>query len=314
MASEAQSQPLVTIVIPNLNTGKRLVRTLESVLKQDYPFLECLVVDGGSTDESQEILSRYRGRIEWVYEPPRGHADAINKGLMWSRGEIVTWLPAGDIHLPGAVRRAVEYFQAHPEAAVVYGDCLSIEEDGRTVGPSYLHEWDLEYAVEHCDHCIPQPASFIRRRILEQVGWIDTTLEKQDHDLWLRIGLKGGIHHIPVAMGGALNHPGAVSARGDRMARSCVELTRKFFTLEGVPEKLRKKKKRAMSNAYLRGIRYAWTGGRHWPIIFDYTLRAILADPSNTWSVLRLFRKGFLSSTWQASSPKGFQQKHRVEV
>jgi hypothetical protein len=66
---------------------------------------------------------------------------------------------------------------------------------------SYLHEWDLEYAVEHCDHCIPQPAAFIRRRILEKVGWLDTAyISKKDHELWLRIGLAGVIRHIPVLL------------------------------------------------------------------------------------------------------------------
>lgn len=277
--------PLVSVVIPNLNSARYLVATIESVLHQDYPHMQCIVIDGGSTDGSLDILSGYGHRLEWVSEPDKGHADAINKGFKRCSGQILTWLAAGDIHMPRAVSQAAEYLQAHPEVDVVYGDCVNIDTDGNVKSMSYLHEWDLEYAVEHCDHCIPQPAAFIRRRILEQVGWLDATIAKQDHELWLRIGLVGTIRHIPVILGGALDHRDSVGKQGKLMARSCVQLTKKFYTLPNVPEGIRKKQRRALSNSYLRGFQYAWVGGRR-RIVLKYAVRAMVADPSNSHRVL----------------------------
>jgi glycosyltransferase involved in cell wall biosynthesis/2-polyprenyl-3-methyl-5-hydroxy-6-metoxy-1,4-benzoquinol methylase len=274
------------------------VPTVESVLQQDYPHIECIVVDAGSSDGTIEILKSYGDRIRWVSEPDNGQGDAINKGWKMSRGEILAWLNADDVwEVPGAVSRAVEYLRANPEAEVVYGDCGEIDSDGNVVGMSYLREWDLEYAVEYCDHCIPQPAAFIRRRILEKVGWLDPEIFKVDHELWLRIALAGEIHHLPTLLGHARNLKG-MSFDGLTAAPSCVQLTRKFFTLPNVPEALRKKKRRAVSNAFLRGIDYAWEGGRHWSLIAAYTLRAILADFSNTRGAVRRL-KGYLEMSAQ---------------
>ncbi len=292
--------PTVSVIIPCLNRAHFLVPTIESVLKQDYPNIECIVVDGGSTDNTLEILERYRSSLQWMSEPDHGHADAINKRWKMSRGEILAWLNADDVWvIPSAVSQAVAYLQAHPEVDVVYGDCGCIDVNGNQIGMSYLHEWDLEYAVEHCDHCIPQPAAFIRRRILEKVGWLDTTyISKKDHELWLRIGLVGVIRHIPVLLAHARAAPGYLAKRGDITAHACVAMARKLFTLPNVPESLQAKKRRAMSNAYLRGIEYAWAGERHWSIIFLYALRALLADPSNA---LRVFK--CLKSYAERSAP-----------
>jgi glycosyltransferase involved in cell wall biosynthesis len=275
--------PLVSVVIPCLNRAHFLVPTIESVLQQDYPRIECIVVDGGSTDGTLEILKRYEERIKWVSESDNGHADAINKGWRMSRGEILAWLNADDVWaVPDAVRHAVEYLLAHPEVDVVYGDCGSIDADGKPVGMSYLHEWNLEYAVTYCDHCIPQPAAFLRRSAVEKVGWLDVDfISKKDHELWLRIGLAGSIQHIPVLLAFERACPGYLDHRGDITAEACVKLTKKFFTLPHVPESLQNKRQHALSNAYLQGARYAFRYGGHLPVSINYALRAIITDSSN---------------------------------
>ena len=109
------ASPLVTVVIPCLNRANYLVSTLESVLQQDYPQIECIVVDGGSTDGTVEILRQYGKRIKWVSEPDKGHADAINKGWWMSKGEILSWLNADDLYVVSdAISKAVAYLQEEP--------------------------------------------------------------------------------------------------------------------------------------------------------------------------------------------------------
>lgn len=283
--------PLISVVIPCLNRAHFLMPTIESVLQQDYLHIECIVVDGGSTDDTLEILKCYGKKIKWVSEPDNGHADAINKGWKMSKGDILTWLNADDMWVvPNAASQAVSYLQEHPDVDVMYGECGSIDMDGNVVGMTYFHEWDLEYAVEYCDHCIPQPAAFIRRRILEKVGWLHTTFyQKKDHELWLRIGLVGHIQHVPILLAHERNQQG-LSFDGVTAAPACVQVTRKFYSLPNIPLPLQRKRLRAISNAYLRGIDYAFDGGQHWSIIFKYLFKAIMADPSNTIQALRRFK------------------------
>lgn len=274
---------LVSVVVPCLNRAHFLVPTIESILQQDHPYIECIVVDGGSTDGTIQILKSYGDRIKWLSEPDNGHADAINKGWRISKGEILAWLNADDVWVvPNAASQAVAYLQAYPEVDVVYGDCGSIDISGNVVGMTYLHEWDLEYAVEYCDHCIPQPAAFLRRSIVEKVGWLDVDfVSKKDHELWLRIGLVGTIHHIPTLLAHERACPGYLAYRQDITAAACVQLTRKFFALPNVPESMQTKRRRAMSNAYLRGVSYAFHDGCQLRVIIGYTGRAIIVDPSN---------------------------------
>jgi glycosyltransferase involved in cell wall biosynthesis len=290
--------PLVSVVIPCLNRAHFIAPTIESVVQQEYPYIECIVVDGGSSDGSREVIQRYEGRVKFVSERDDGHADAINKGFKISRGEILAWLNADDVWVvPNAVSTAVAYFNQHPEVDLVYGDCGSIDVDGHLIGLSYSHEWDLAYAVEHCDHCIPQPATFMRRRTLEKVGWLDVSfISKKDHELWLRIGLAGEIQHIPHLLAHARACPGYLADRGDITAEACVKLTKKFFTLPGVPDHFRARRRRALGNSYLRGMDYAWHDGRYWGVILKYALRASMVNPADIFSVLRRLG-GYVNTT-----------------
>ena len=105
--------PLVSVVTPSYNQGRYIEETIQSVLSQDYANLEYLVLDGGSSDATLEILQRYEGRLRWISESDRGQADAINKGFRLARGEILGWLNSDDVYLPGTIQKVVQYFQTH---------------------------------------------------------------------------------------------------------------------------------------------------------------------------------------------------------
>jgi glycosyltransferase involved in cell wall biosynthesis len=283
-----KATPWVSVVVPCLNRAHLLRPTIDSILNQTYPLIECIIMDGGSTDATVEILKQYGTRIRWVSEKDKGHADAINKGWKLSKGEILAWLNADDVwEVPDSVSQAVSYFLEHPEADVVYGTCGSINEAGERKHMTYLREWDLAYAVEYCDHCIPQPAAFFRRSIVEKVGWLDITfISKKDHELWLRIGRIGEIHHIPVMLASERITPGTWSKRGDITAQACVALTKKFFRQTGLPAELQSKKRTAMYNAYIRGMEYAWKDGRKWRTVIPYAFRAMFANWENRWKAI----------------------------
>ena len=124
-------QPLtLSIVTPSFNTGRYLGAAVASVLSQDWPHIDYLVMDGGSTDNTPDVLRSFGEKLRWISEKDRGQSDAINKGFAQTTGEILTWLNADDAYATGAVRTAMEYFQAHPDVALVYGNADYIDARG----------------------------------------------------------------------------------------------------------------------------------------------------------------------------------------
>ena len=179
-------EPLVSIVTPSLNMGRFLEETIDSVLSQDYPKIEYLVMDGGSRDETIGILQRYTHRLKYVSAPDRGQADAVNRGFAQTHGEIFAYLNADDTYLPGAIRAAVAAFGAHPDAAAVYGNAWHVDEDGKRLAAYPVERFEARNLVRRCFIC--QPAAFIRREALAAAGMLDSSLRfAHDYDLWIRL-------------------------------------------------------------------------------------------------------------------------------
>jgi glycosyltransferase involved in cell wall biosynthesis len=178
-------RPLVSIVTPSFNQGRFIRDTLESVLSQSYPRIEYLVMDGGSTDETVEILRQYGDRLTWISEPDRGQAHAINKGWRRAGGTIVAYLNSDDTYLPGAVERAVACLEEHPEAGLVYGEGFHVDEQGKIIERYPTEPFSRPRLEETCFIC--QPTVFIRRELVERVGYLDESLQYSlDYDLWIR--------------------------------------------------------------------------------------------------------------------------------
>ncbi len=179
--------PRITIITPSFNHARFLNQCVDSVLDQRYPNLQYLVLDGGSTDRTLEVLRGYRDRIVWKSERDRGQSDAVNKGLRAAEGGIVGWLNSDDYYLPDALARVMKMFAKHPDAAMVYGRALMVDERGDTMReyPTFdLHREDLR---RKCSIC--QPAVFVRASVLRDVGLLNEHLDIcLDYDWWLRIG------------------------------------------------------------------------------------------------------------------------------
>jgi glycosyltransferase involved in cell wall biosynthesis len=182
----AREGPLVSIVTPSYNQGRYIEETIQSILDQDYPNLEYTVVDGGSSDNTIEILKKYEGRLTWISEKDRGQADAINKGFRMAKGEILAWLNSDDTYLPGAIRKAVRYFEAHPEVGLLYGEGYHIDESGAIIERYYTEPFDYQRLGEICFIC--QPTVFMRAEVVRAVGLLDIDLHYcLDYEYWMRI-------------------------------------------------------------------------------------------------------------------------------
>jgi len=189
---------LVSIVTPSFKHARYIETTLRSVLEQDYPEIEYIVVDGGSNDGTREILERYSDRLAWwVSEPDRGQTDAINKGFARAKGDVLAWLNSDDTYNPGAVREAVEALRQHPQAAMVYGDASYIDGEGKVIGRFPAAQTDYARLRQGYVH-IPQQSAFWRAEYWRKVGPLDPSFYfAMDYDLWVRLAALAPLVYLP---------------------------------------------------------------------------------------------------------------------
>jgi hypothetical protein len=234
----SRDHALVSIVTPCYNHAEFLERTLLSVRAQDYARIEHIVIDGGSTDGTLQLLRKYEDGLRWISEEDRGQTDAINKGFRMATGDIMAWLNADDLYTPGAVRTVVDFFRTHPEASFVYGDALGIDENARRYGLRVnVQPCDLE-KLAHKGDFIVQPAAFWRAELWHELGELDESLTyTMDYDYWMRAAKRVKLHYVPVCLayeriyGAAKTFGGAV----ERMEEIAAVATRHGG--DGIPER-----------------------------------------------------------------------------
>ena len=189
---------LVSIVTPSFNQDSYLEQTIDSVLSQNYPKIEYMIVDGGSTDETVHMIRKYEDKLAWwVSEEDQGQTDAINKGFARAKGDILAWINSDDTYEPGAVTAAVNYLQEHPDVGMVYGDCNYIDESGSVIGKFRSAQTNYKLRRRGFTH-IPQQTMFFRAELWNQVGPLDPSFYfAMDYDLWTRIAARTQIKYLP---------------------------------------------------------------------------------------------------------------------
>ncbi|MFN3323459.1 MAG: glycosyltransferase family 2 protein [Bryobacteraceae bacterium] len=198
--------PLVSVVTASYNMGEFLRETIDSVLSQDYPHIEYIVMDGGSTDGTLEVLEGYRGRIIFHSAPDGGAADAINRGMELARGSIIAYLHADDTYLPGAVSEVVRQFVEHPTTDIVYGEGYWVDVKGAILRRYPTRPFDRAVLARECFIC--QPASFMRRSTFEIAGGLDASLQYTfDFDFWIRASPWAEFRHIDAYLATSRMHP-----------------------------------------------------------------------------------------------------------
>lgn len=183
------TKPLVSVIIPSFNQGRFLERTLLSLINQTYPNIEIILIDGGSSDNTIDIIKRYSKYLKfWVSEPDKGQSNAINKGLKVAEGKYATWLCSDDILFPDGIEKMVEALEKNPDCSLVYGGGVYIDENNKIIKKFSFTDMTLEKLLYHKHSTIAQPSSLIRMETLKKVGDLDESLNYcMDYDLWIRL-------------------------------------------------------------------------------------------------------------------------------
>lgn len=247
--------PKISIVTPSFNQGGYLEETIRSVLEQDYPNLEYIVMDGGSTDGSTEIIRKYVDRLaDWKSAKDGGQADAIRTGFARATGDILCWLNSDDTIAPGTLRTVGEFFAAHPDVDLVYGDLNLVDAEGKRL---YTARPLLRLGILVYENAfIPQQAMFWRRPLYERVGGLDPLLcFAMDFDLVVRFLLAGArVRKLPGILANYRWHPAAKSSTiRDVMGKEIHELVRRHLPAAADETAWRK----FLKKMFYRGMRYA---------------------------------------------------------
>ena len=245
--------PVVSIVVPAYNHAAYLREAVESILGQDYPHVELIVIDDGSTDDTRQILESYTGRFHWESQSNQGQVATLNRGWMMSRGDILGYLSADDLLLAGAVSAAVRCLIENPDAVLAYCDFNLIDPDSSVVRRVRAPEFDYREMVTKF-MCPPGPGAFFRRSAFEKAGVWDANFHQMlDYEYWLRLGLHGRFVRIPEVLAAFRVHPGSqtFAVAGQGRSEEPVRIINGYFDRPDVPDNVKPLRGQALSAAHL---------------------------------------------------------------
>lgn len=274
--------PLVTIVTPSYNQAKYLEFTMRSVLEQDYPWLEYIVVDGGSNDGSQDIIRKYAEHLAWwISEPDAGQADAIHKGMAKAHGEIVAWLNSDDLLLPEAVSQAVQSLKESPQVGMVYGNAITIDAQGCPINQLVFSDWGLKEFVGFRIIC--QPAVFMRRKFYEEAGGLARDFHFMlDHHLWIRIARLAPVKFVPKFWAAARHHLAAKNvSQAAAFGRETLRVLEWMKTQPDLAQLIAANPRFVTAGAQRLNARYLLDGDQFTQALKAYA-QALAADPLYT--------------------------------
>lgn len=291
---------------PSYNQAQYLEQTVRSVLGQDYPHIEYIIIDGASTDGTVDIIKKYQNHLAyWISEKDSGQAEAINKGLARATGEIVAWLNSDDFYFPGAVNSAVKVFDVHPEAGLAYGDTVAVDEKSEFIHFPKYAQWKLEDLLTF--NIIGQPAVFMRRDILLKAGYLDPSFHfLLDHQLWIRMASHAPMVYVPERWAAGRFHESAKNiAQAAKFGEEAFRILDWAKSDSLVSSVLARIHKRSRAAAYRINGRYLLDAGKAWPSFKSYW-QSLVMHPSTAlvewkriiFAFLSLFGLGVLQKCY----------------
>ncbi len=272
--------PVVTIITPAYNRENLISETIESILGQDYPNLEYIVLDDGSSDGTLDVVKNYEGRLKWVSHPNMGEARTVNAGFDLATGSIIGVVNSDDPLLPGAVRRIVSVLLENPSAVVAYPDWLLIDERGETVQEVKCREFVSSADMVRGHHCLPGPGAFFKRIAVEKTSGRDPNFRfVGDMDFWFRIGLLGPFLRVPEVLATYRVHSesASVSCQNIGMAQEHISVVSKIFENTDLNVNYKDIRSEAIFNSYHAAVCYLGSSKRIKKI--SYICRSIAENP-----------------------------------
>ena len=257
--------PLVSIVVPAYNGAHYLREAVDSILQQDYPCVELLVLDDGSSDDTRLILKQYGEAFHWESHPNMGQSATLNKGWHLAQGEILAYLSVDDLLRPYAVSQAVAALMDNPQVPVVYGDYDLIDDSGNTL--RRVRAPDFDYSRLIAEHEVqPGPGAFFRRAAFEfSQGWDPSLRQTPDYDFWLKVGLLGRFMRVAEAWASFRVHSESQSytEASPEKADEYIRVIETFYTRPDLPADIIALKPRALATSHAVCARAHIRAGRY---------------------------------------------------
>ena len=308
----------ISVITPSFNQAQFIESTIQSVLQQNYPQLDYIIIDGGSTDGTLAILKKYERVLQWVSEADGGQAEAINKGFKRATGDIICWLNADDEFTPGALQTVSTYFRQHPEAQFVYGDAETIDEKGKVYGRRGNVKATTFAELAAVGDFIVQPAAFWRSSVQVEVGLLDESLRYcLDYEYWLRISQKYQLHYLNVPLARERFHHQAKTTQATLRRIEEIEAVARRYNHPGIPRRFQSEQAAVYLVETLRQLRATnWSRAAHFGRLtlqrfppdlryFPHLLALLMGSRGVTW--MRLYYD-LIRTRYKVTQP------HRVEI